>query len=55
MWVYIVKNFFYSLLIILGVITVTFCLLYIIPGDPARMLLGQRADVKSVEAVRDEL
>ncbi|HCA41920.1 MAG TPA: peptide ABC transporter permease [Bacteroidetes bacterium] len=55
MWVYIVKNFFYSILIILGVITVTFCLLYIIPGDPARMLLGQRADVKSVEAVREEL
>lgn len=55
MWVYITKNFLYSILIILGVITVTFCLLYVIPGDPARMLLGQRADVKSVEAVKEEL
>lgn len=55
MWVYITKNFLYSLLIIIGVITVTFCLLYVIPGDPARMLLGQRADVKSVEAVKEEL
>ena len=55
MWSYILRNFFYSLLILLGVITVTFALLYIVPGDPARMLLGQRADVASVEAVREEL
>ena len=55
MWQYIVKNFFQSILIIIGVITVTFSLLYIVPGDPARMLLGQRADVESVEAVREEL
>ncbi len=55
MWVYILRNLFYSILIIVGVLTVTFCLLYIIPGDPARMMLGQRADVASVEAVREEL
>ena len=55
MWSYIIKNLFYSILIIIGVLTVTFCLLYIIPGDPARMMLGQRADVSSVEAVREEL
>lgn len=55
MWVYILRHLFYSVLIIAGVLTVTFCLLYIIPGDPARMMLGQRADVASVEAVRDEL
>lgn len=55
MWSYIVRNLFYSVLIIIGVLTVTFCLLYIIPGDPARMMLGQRADVASVEAVREEL
>lgn len=55
MWSYIVRNLLYSILIIIGVLTVTFCLLYIIPGDPARMMLGQRADVASVEAVREEL
>ncbi|MEO8209463.1 MAG: ABC transporter permease, partial [bacterium] len=55
MWSYIIRNLFYSVLIIIGVLTVTFCLLYIIPGDPARMMLGQRADVASVEAVREEL
>jgi len=55
MWSYIIRNLFYSILIIIGVLTVTFCLLYIIPGDPARMMLGQRADVASVDAVREEL
>ncbi|MBV6478621.1 MAG: Glutathione transport system permease protein GsiC [Ignavibacteria bacterium] len=55
MWTYIVRNLFNSLIIIIGVLTVTFCLLYIVPGDPARMMLGQRADVASVEAVREEL
>jgi len=52
MWTYILRNFLYSILILLGVITVTFALLYIVPGDPARMLLGQRADVASVESVK---
>lgn len=55
MWTYIVRNLIYSVFIIIGVLTVTFCLLYIVPGDPARMMLGQRADVASVEAVREEL
>jgi len=55
MWSYILRNLLYSIVIIIGVLTVTFCLLYIIPGDPARMMLGQRADVASVEAVREEL
>lgn len=55
MWKFILKNFFYSLLVIIGVITVTFALLYIVPGDPARMLLGQRADEESVKRVKEEL
>lgn len=55
MWTYIIRNLGYSVLIILGVLTVTFFLLYILPGDPARMMLGQRADVASVDAVREEL
>lgn len=55
MWKFILKNFLYSLLVIIGVITVTFALLYIVPGDPARMLLGQRADEESVKRVKEEL
>ena len=52
---YIVRKFLYSILILIGVITVTFCLMYVIPGDPARLMLGQRADIASIEAVRKQL
>ncbi len=45
----------YGLLVMLGVITVVFFLFTILPGDPARMMLGQRADISSVEAIRAEL
>lgn len=55
MTAYIIRNFLYTVLILLGVVTVTFCLLYVVPGDPARIMLGQRADVASVDAVREEL
>jgi peptide/nickel transport system permease protein len=55
MLTYIVRKFFYSILILFGVITVTFLLMYVIPGDPARLMLGQRADVASIEAIRKQL
>jgi len=42
-------------MILFGVITVTFLLMYVIPGDPARLMLGQRADVASIEAIRKQL
>lgn len=45
----------YSILVIAGVVTVVFCLFTILPGDPARMMLGQRADISSVEAINREL
>jgi peptide/nickel transport system permease protein len=37
-----------------GVIAVVFVLFNVLPGDPARMTMGQRADVQSLEAVRKE-
>ena len=55
MFNYIIKNLLYTILILFGVVTVTFSLLYVVPGDPARIMLGQRADVASVDAVREEL
>lgn len=38
-----------------GVITVVFFLFNILPGDPTKMLLGQRSDMASVEAIKKEL
>jgi peptide/nickel transport system permease protein len=52
---FIIKHLLNSLLIIFGVLSVSFILTYMLPGDPAKMMLGQRADEESVQAVRNEL
>lgn len=52
---YIIKNIIHSFTILLGVITITFVFMYILPGDPAKFILGQRTDEQSVEAVKKEL
>lgn len=52
---YIIKRLFYGFLVMLGVIVVVFLLFNVLPGDPARMMLGQRADIASVEAINKDL
>jgi len=54
MWFYALRKFFYGLVVMTGVVIVVFVLFNILPGDPARMTLGQRADIQSLEAVRKE-
>jgi peptide/nickel transport system permease protein len=45
----------YGVLVMLGVITVIFLLFNVLPGDPARMMLGQRADSLSIAAINKDL
>jgi len=52
---FLTKRIAYGFLVLLGVITVVFFLFNVLPGDPARMMLGQRADMASVEAIQKEL
>ncbi len=52
---FIAKRTGYGFLVLLGVITVVFFLFNVLPGDPARMMLGQRADIASVQAIQKEL
>jgi len=52
---FLTRRFAYGLLVLFGVVTVVFILFTILPGDPARMMLGQRADLASVESIRKEL
>jgi peptide/nickel transport system permease protein len=52
---FLIRKFFYGLAVMLGVAVVVFFLFNILPVDPARMTLGQRADVQSLQAVRKEL
>jgi peptide/nickel transport system permease protein len=53
MLTFILRQFIYSILIIFGVITVTFVLVRVLPaGDPARLVSGQRTDIQTVESIR---
>jgi len=52
---FLLKRLFYGLLVLFGVVTIVFLLFNVLPGDPARMMLGQRADIASVEAINKDL
>jgi peptide/nickel transport system permease protein len=54
MWHYVFKKFLYGLAVLAGVVVVVFLLFNVLPGDPARMTMGQRADLQSLDAVRKE-
>jgi ABC-type dipeptide/oligopeptide/nickel transport system permease component len=41
--------------ILLGVATITFLLMYVVPGDPVRAIAGERYDEATLEAMRAEL
>ena len=51
----ILKRTTSGLLIIFGVVTVVFFLFNILPTDPGRLMLGQRSDVASLEAINKQL
>jgi peptide/nickel transport system permease protein len=52
---FIYKRVFYGLLVMWGVITVVFFLFNILPGDPARMMLGQNASKEQVDAINKDI
>jgi len=52
---YVGKRLMYGFLVLLGVVTLVFFLFNVLPGDPARMMLGQRADAESIEAINRDL
>ena len=55
MFAYILKKTVYGLLVMLGVVSLIFVLFNILPGDPARMMLGQNADQESIDLLHKEL
>jgi peptide/nickel transport system permease protein len=44
-----------ALVVAFGVLTITFLLIHLIPGDPARQILGTQAPPKVVAALREQL
>lgn len=52
---YVTRKLLYGIAVLWGIATLVFLLFNILPGDPAQMMLGQRADKESVDAIREEL
>lgn len=52
---YIVKKILYGLLMMYGVVTLVFFLFTVLPSDPARMMMGQRSDLETEQAIRKEM
>jgi len=55
MTTYIIRRLFMVIPILLGVATIVFALMYIVPGDPARLLMGQHGDEATLQAIRHEM
>lgn len=55
MFSYILKKAGYSILVLFGVISAIFFLFNVVPGDPASVILGQRANKEAIEAVHRDL
>lgn len=49
---YVLQKFGYALLTLFGVVTVIFLLFNILPGDPARMMLGQNENAEQLALVK---
>jgi peptide/nickel transport system permease protein len=45
----------YGFFVLAGGVTVVFLLFNVLPGDPARMLMGQRADAESLRIIQKDL
>ena len=52
---YVIKRLLYGILVWLGVVIVIFILFQILPGDPARLIAGQRANEEIVKRIEKEL
>lgn len=52
---FLLKRLGNGLLVLLGVVATVFFLFNVLPGDAAQMTLGQRSDIRSLEAVTREL
>ena len=52
---YISKRLVYLIPVLIGIVFVVFTIMYFSPGDPAKLILGDRAPEEQVEALRHEL
>lgn len=52
---FLLRRLFFTTFLLTGVVMITFALARLIPGDPARLIAGARANAEAVQNVRDSL
>lgn len=55
MFTHIVRKLLYTIPVVWGVVTLVFILMAVVPGDPARLMLGQRGDPQTLERIRHDM
>jgi len=55
MWSYVARRLLLGVLVLFGVITITFFLVRVVPSDPAASWVGPRATAQQIEEARKEL
>jgi len=51
----LISRILYSIAVLFGIVTVVFLLFNALPGDPAQLMLGQRASQEEVQMIRKDL
>lgn len=52
---YIVKRIIYFIPVLFGIVFLVYSIMYLAPGDPARMILGDKVPQAQVDALREEM
>jgi peptide/nickel transport system permease protein len=52
---YLIGRLVWALVILLGTTWITFAIVFLVPGDPARVVAGPRADADTIASIRREL
>ncbi len=55
MLAYFVKRLLLGVLIVIFAVTLLFCMIHLVPGDPARILLGPRATTEMIANLSDQM
>ncbi len=55
MFEYLIKRLLIIPVTLIGIFTITFALLYVVPGDPVATIMGEKSDQETREAIRKEL
>ncbi len=53
---FIIRKVLYAFIVLWGVVSITFIITsFMLPGDPARLQMAQRADAETIEAIRRQM